>query len=493
MCPRVSAPPGFDDVTSNGAPRAPKGARLLVVAQIAKMGVLLLGLVVLSRLLTPAQFGIVAVPLAVIGVGELLRDLGLSAATISAKTLPHMVRDSLFWINVTLGLGLALLASAVSLIIAVVSADPTTFGVLAPLSLVFVINGIGAQYRANLTRDMRFSALAVVDSAAGLLGVGSAILLALLGAGHWALVGQPIVVASVTALLSVTYGGWRPGKPRKSVETGQIVRFGASVAFSQALQYTGNNADTFMLGFWVSKPELGNYTRGFQLAIQPLGMLKAPLTSVALPMLSRQTDDADRFERNALRGQRLLAYTIVPLAVFLAAAADPVVRIVLGTQWDAAIPVVALLALAGALQQLVSVSNWIFIALNRGKDLRRYSMVSTLIKVVLIAAAAPFGIVPVALAYLTASVVSAPLVFVWACRVAKIKVARAVSDLLPALLVLVVAGVAAYGTTSAIVLSSVLELLLCVVTFAAVYGASLVIPSTRRDIRMVVHLVLNRG
>lgn len=475
------------------SPRAPKGARFLIASQIAKMGVLLLGLVVLSRLLSPAEFGIVAVPLAIVGLGELLRDLGLSAATISAKSLPDAVRDTVFWINFGLGIILAIVVTVGALIASIAMGDTRILGVLILLSLVFVINGIGAQYRANLIREMRFSALATVELVAGFLGIGCAILLAYLGAGYWALVGQPIVVALLTTILAIFCGRWRPGKPRKSDEAGQIVRFGTSVAFSRVLQYLGDNADTFMLGLWVSKPELGNYTRGFQLAIQPIGLLKTPLTSVALPMLSKQTEDIERFERNVLRGQRLLAYTVVPLAVLLSVAADPVIKVVLGAQWVEAIPIVSLLALAGALQQLVSVSNWIFIALNRGKDLRRYSVISTLIRVGLIVAAAPFGIVPVAVAFLASAIIVAPIVFTWACRVANIKLGRAISDLLPALVVLAVAGVVTYCIASSVELAAVVELALCVGSFATVYGLSLMIPHTRKDLRMVAQLLVKRG
>lgn len=473
--------------------RAPRGARTLVLAQVAKAGVLLLGLVVLSRLLTPAEFGLVAVPLALVGVGEILRDMGLSAAATTAKTLPPTVRDVLFWTNVGIGVVLALGAVVGGWIYAAISGDPTALPLMAALASIFVVNGIGAQYRASLTRDMRFSQVAVVDTLAGVLGLGVAILLAMSGFGFWALIAQPIVVAVVTAGMSVFFGRWRPSLPRDFAAAKPVLGFGASVAWSQSLQYLGNNADTFMLGIWATRAQLGFYTKSFQLAIQPLGLLKAPLTSIALPVLSRQVDDPERFERNVLTGQRLLSYSIVPLAVLLSAAAHPIVLVVLGEQWAFAIPLVGLLALAGALQQLVSVSNWIFMARNEGRSLRRFSTVSVIIKVVLIVIAAPFGPIAVALAYLASAVLMAPTVFIWACRVGNLRTGRAVKDLVPALCLLAAAGSSAYAVSQVLIgIAPIWQLLASCGAFLVPYALGMLIPRVRREIADVVALVLRR-
>lgn len=480
-------------MTASSAPRAPRGARVLVFAQLAKAGAMFLGLVVLSRLLTPAEFGLVAVPLAIVGVGEILRDMGLSAAAITAKTLSRSVRSFLFWTNIGLGLLLALIVIVSGWIVTLISPGSELLPMLAVLALVFIVNGVGAQYRASLTRGMKFGHLALTDSVAGVGGVGLAILLAISGAGYWALIAQPLAIAVLTAGMSILFGRWLPSRPATYSEAKSVLGFGVSVAWSESLQYLGNNSDTFLLGAWGSSAQLGFYTRSFQLAIQPLGLLKQPLTSVALPILSRQADIADRFERNVFTGQRLLSYTVVPLAVFLSAAAYPVVLIVLGGQWTVAIPLVRILALAGALQQLVSVSYWIFMARNEGKSLRRFSAVSVTVKVVFIAIAVPFGAEAVALAYLLAASLMAPTVFVWACRVAKLRATHAIKDLIPALTLLTAAGLAGFLTCNVLMtVEPLLQLIGAGAAFVAVYALGATVPRFRRDFKSVVGLILGR-
>lgn len=471
----------------------PRGAYALILAQLFRAATLFLGLVVLSRILTPADFGCVAVATAIVGVGEIVRDLGLSAAAITQPDLQPHQRDLLFWINFGIGILLAVLAIALAPLLGVIFSSPPLAEVLPVLSSVFVINGWNAQYRADLNRVMRFRALAVTDAVSPLVGVLAAIVLALVGAGYWALIAQQVVAAALAAVIVFAMDPRMPHWPRRARESVDIIRFGVSVTWAQVLTYVASRLDVFALGYWVSPTQLGYYTRAFQSTIYPLGLLRNPLASIAMPLLSRRRDDPRRFGDAAATGQKLVSYTVVPIAAAIAGCSAPLVLVVLGPQWAATIPVVMILALTGLFQMLVSVSNWMFLSGNYGKQLRRYSTLALLVKAALVLIAAPFGIVAVATAYLASTILLAPYALWSACRAARVPLMRMAIGVVRPLIVALLAGLVAwlmneYGPQ----MVPILQLVVSGTLFVSVYALAAVIPTYRRDYRFVIDL-LRRG
>lgn len=481
----MSVPSG----TSLGSTVA-RGARSLLLSQVAKIGVQLVGLVVLSRLLSPAEFGYVAIATTLIGFGEVIRDFGLSSAAIRTPNLTNRQRDVLFWLNSALGVILAGGLVALANPLADLFGTPYLASILMVLSVVFILNGITAQYRASLNRTMQFGAMAMIDAAAPLLGLVVAIVAALFGASYWALVLQLVVTAFITMVLSIAARPWLPRLPRRNSDAGGLVRFGGHMAISQLFAYAGNNVDTLALGLLSNSYSVGLYNRSFQLVMSPLNQLKSPAMSVALPALSQILDDRPRYESYLLRGQATIGYTVVPIAAVLAGASLPIVTIVLGSDWSVAAPLVSLLAIAAAAQQLASVANWIFVSKGLGRDLRNYSFVSLVLKVSAVLALAWLGPIGVATGYLLAVAVAWPIALLWATHKAGVRVAALFAQTFRMLGIGAVAGAAAFGV--AWVTSSwndVATLSLALVAAVLVYGAALVFRAVRTDVALVVQTI----
>ncbi|WP_109210449.1 MULTISPECIES: lipopolysaccharide biosynthesis protein [Microbacterium] len=477
-----------------GGPRAPRGARSLVLAQCSKAVTLFLGIVILSRLLTPEEFGFVAVPLAIVGVGEILRDMGLSTAATTTPDLSKSLRDLLFWLNCVIAIVLAFLTILIAPWISSLFDSPQVGTVLPWLSLVFILNGVGAQYRADLNRSMRFSAMAIVDSVAPVVGVCVAIFSAAVGFGYWALVLQPIASAVVSTAALVALSGSVPGLPRRVEGARSVITFGAHIAGSQSLIYIGNNIDIFALGLWVSPTQLGYYSRAFQVAVQPLTLLKAPATSVALPLLSRRVEDSPGFVRAVGLGQKVLAYTIFPAALVVAGASTPVVLVFLGEDWRPTIQLVAVLAIAASIQQLASISSWILLATGKGRSLSTYSAVSLGIKAAAILLAAPYGTLAVACAYLLAAVLSAPTAYIWACRATQLPTRVLARELVAPASVAMLSAAGAYIAARLLTASApLLQLAGSLAGVALVYALAAATPPVRRDIKQVAAILLRRS
>ena len=147
---------------------------------------------VLARLLTPADFGLVAMVSTITGLAQAFADLGLSEATIQKKDISQEQVSALFWINVAIGVGLMLVTMACAPALARFYRDHRVVDITLLVSLTFLFGGVRVQADAILKRQMRFAFLAFRDIACCVLGVVVAIAMAWRGAGYWALVALPL-------------------------------------------------------------------------------------------------------------------------------------------------------------------------------------------------------------------------------------------------------------------------------------------------------------
>ena len=167
---------------------------LTLTSQGAQFVINPIATVVLARLLTPADFGLVAMVTAITGLGQAFADLGLSEATIQREEISHNQVSTLFWINVAIGLTLMLITAALAPVLAWFYREPRLKDITFLVSLTFLIGGLRVQHDALLKRQMRFASLAIRDVASYVLAVPVAITMAWRGAGYWAIVALPLII-----------------------------------------------------------------------------------------------------------------------------------------------------------------------------------------------------------------------------------------------------------------------------------------------------------
>lgn len=476
--------------------KAVRGAAVTVAAQGTKIFLQLLSVVVLGRLLGATDYGLIASVTTVIGVADIFRDFGLSSAAIQAKTLSRKQRDNLFWLNTGLGVILTLIIMAASpLIASLFKSSPHVHDELVNLTLaiapVFVISGMATQYRADLTRRMRFRNLAVADVLAPVVALAVAVVLALLGARYWALAAQQLVQMGVMFLAVVIQAGWLPRRYHRDEPMKHLMNFGWKLAGSQVVTYIGSNIDNFSIGRWIGMGPLGVYSRSYQFVMTPLGQIRGPLNTVAIPLLSRMQDDEERYQDYVVRGQVAMGYTLVVGLAIAAGASTPLVAVALGAKWAAAAPLLRLLCLAGSFTTLSYVGYWVYITKGLVDHLFQYSFVSTAIRIACVLVGVQWGVVGVATGMAVSPLIAWPLSFWWLSRRASIPVRRL---WLGGMRIVAVAGVIglASGVVSWLLRSqaSVLALLAAVAASLVVYGLLfLVIPQVRRDVLSIRDLV----
>jgi O-antigen/teichoic acid export membrane protein len=471
------------------AQRAARGAIFTVASQLVGLLVQVISVVVLSRLLSPRDYGLVAIVLVVVAFGETFRDLGLSSASVQAKILTRFQRDNLFWVNSGIGAVISLVVFFAAGLIALISKSPEVIPVAHALSLTFLINGLATQYRASLLRQLRFRALMVIDVTAAVVPLCLAVFAAALGLGYWALVIQQLGFVSIGLLGAVVAARWLPGLPNREGDIRGFLRFGWNLVGSQLIAYLSSNIDSLTVAVRFGTVSLGFSNRAFQLAIRPVNQIRAPMTAVAIPVLARIQDARERYSKYVLVGQLALSYPTCLALGGVAVLSGPIVQIALGSQWGRSAPLLQLLAICAIFETLAFVGYWVYVSRGLGKSLFRFSMVSAAIQITCILVGSQWGVVGVAFGYMLGPAITWPLSIGWLSRVTEIPT-RGLYLGASRVLGLVIACAAVTEIVIHVLphLSALPTLLIGFVAYIATIGVALAVPFYRADAATLVRV-----
>jgi O-antigen/teichoic acid export membrane protein len=386
-----------DHLSENLKGRSVRGGALIAGSQGCQFLLGMVLTVVLARLLTPLDFGLVAMVTAVTGLGQAFADLGLSEATIQRPEITPEQISSLFWINLAAGLGLTCITMALAPVLAWFYREPRLILITLIVSPTFLIGALRVQPDALLKRQMRFKGLAIRDVTAFLTGVFVAVVMAWEGDGYWAIVAFPLTANLIQMCGSWVMVDWRPSWPHSAAGIGEMVTFGGQVAASYLVgSLSGNTANILVGWYWGAGP-LGLYSRACNLLMKPVNQILMPTSGVAIPALSRIQGDQARFARYYLGAVNLIMWISAPLFGFLFVAARPLIVFLLGIKWQDAAPVFQLLCISALAQPIFQSMNWILISSGRTDRLLRITLTTSIITIAGLAFALPYGITGVAM------------------------------------------------------------------------------------------------
>jgi O-antigen/teichoic acid export membrane protein len=391
-----------------------RGAAARVCAQALNFMLRLGSLMILARLLGPKEFGLVGMVTAFIGVLGLFRDFGLSSAAVQRATISDEQMSTLFWINTLAGALLGLLTAAIAPVVVAFYHEPRLFWVTVVLATGFFINAAGVQHGALLQREMRFVALAVINTIALIVGNVIGIGGALAGYGYWALVAMTIAVPIATTIGVCLTAAWVPGLPRRGVGTASIIRFGGTLTVTGLVVYIAGNCEKVLLGRYWGADVLGIYGRAYQLVNIPTENLNSAAGEVAFAALSRLQGDPIRFRSYFLKGYSLVLALTLPITTACALFADDIILVLLGPKWKDATAIFRLLAPTILVFAIVNPLGWLMSSLGLVARNLKMGLVIAPLMIVSCVIGLPYGPRGVAFAYSVVMLLWAGPAVVWA-------------------------------------------------------------------------------
>lgn len=460
------------------------------------LGVRLFSLVVfivLARLLTPSDFGLIAMAGVFVGLGDVLVQQGFGTAITQRKNLEPEHESTAFWANVLLGFSVGAFLWLAAPWVAALYRQEAVAPVIRWLSPVALLRGAVAVPVGLLQRSFRFRALALRSLSAAVIGGVAGVVAALSGWGVYALVVQQLVGASLDLIIVWSAAAWWPRFVFSLRHLKELLGFSSYLLGSGLLGLVSRRADDFLIGMVLGDVALGIYAvayRGLQILQQVLAKTG---TVVAFSAFSRLQDQPERMREAFYESTRAASVISMPVFVGISMVATFAVPLVFGEQYAESGQVLRVLALIGIVHGVSYLNYAVFTGVGRPDYVMKLLTVRTLANVIAFVLAVPFGIVAVSTAFVARAYLLMPLNVFVLKRAIEISPTRYFANFVPALLSSVAMAVAIYGV-SRLPLGDVNRLLASIGVGGATYLVTLraLAPELVRDLLKKLSLLFQR-
>jgi O-antigen/teichoic acid export membrane protein len=287
----------------------------------------------LARLLTPAEFGLVAMATAFIVFSEGFLDIGFSSAIIQKKDVDDTQLSTIFFMNLMLGVTLTVLLWAASGAIGRFYESPIVTDIVRVLSFSFTLRAFTIVQETLLRKRFEHRQLTKTVVVSGPVAGTAAVIAAFLGLGVWSLVIKNYVGSLVRLAMLWKCSEWRPKLVFKPSSMKDMFRFGGIMFFSSMITRFFSRLDTFVIGKVFDASTLGYFYRAQSFVDLVNRFTAMPINSVFFPLVSHFQDRRERISRALVKSIHLMAAALFPCAVVLFVFAEPIIRLLFGEQW----------------------------------------------------------------------------------------------------------------------------------------------------------------
>jgi PST family polysaccharide transporter len=366
---------------------------------------------ILARLLSPSDFGLVAFTVAILSFVDNLTDLGVGQALVYRSDGTNQdVASTAFWVGLAGSVAAVALVWALAPLFSHLGADPQVVPIFLVLCLQFPLRALGSVHRYVAMHALEFKKLVLTDFLSQITRGGLSVALALAGAGVWSLVLGTLAGTLVWTISMWFATGWRPSLVVRRAYVRSLVGFGFSITFIGVVGYASHNIDYVIVGARLGKEQLGFYFLAFRIPEIAILEIFLILQSILFPYFSRLQEsprspdtavqDLSRMASAYRQALRLTALIAFPLGFGMAALALPLVLVVYGAEWRPSAVPLAFVSIWAAFSALASLPATSIKALGRGKLLTQMAAIEVGLTVPVLWLIAPFGIGFVAAALL---------------------------------------------------------------------------------------------
>lgn len=376
-----------------------KGGVILVAGRGVNVLVQLATTILLARLLSPHEFGLVAIVAALVLFAPILVDLGTTDASTQKANITTAEISTLFWLNLATGCMLTVLFAAGAGLIATFFGEPALTGIALLSSLTFVMTAVSIQHYALMRRAMEFQRIAIIDLSANTISSIVAVVLALSGWGYWSLAAKPIVQLALTACGAWLSCPWLPGRPRLSSGAKELVGFGLGVTGFTIMDTISRSADRVALGYFNGPGSLGYFQNAFLLYFNVLNVLTEPMHNIGVSSLSKLRDNALGLRRSWAAALSSTTFFCAPVFAALAVTGQDFAVLLLGQKWAPVGPLLCVFAIRGIANSVERTMGWLHVVAGRSDRWMRWGVFSAGCHLVALMGGLPFGAMGVAVAY----------------------------------------------------------------------------------------------
>lgn len=375
------------------------GVKWSFISNFGQQLTLFINTIILVRLLSPADFGLMGMATVVIGFLDVFKNFGISSAIIQSDDTSDSFLSTLFWVNCFFGALLTVILYVASPLAEMYYREPRVTSLVRWLSINFLISSSCITHKALLEKKLAFKTLAKLEIFSIIIGAIVGISMAFFEYGVWSLVYQTITRVFAFSLFLWLFVDYRPKFIFSLGEIKKVFAFSFYLTSFSISNYILRNADYLIIGRFLGAQSLGYYTLAYKLMLFPVQNLSAVIGRVLFPVYSKIQHDNDKIKKMVLKTSSMIGFITIPLMLGLMAIAYPLIISLFGDKWEPAIPVIIILAPIGLLQSISVPINTIFLAKARTDLMLYWGLIAGTITIIFYSIGLRWGIIGVASGY----------------------------------------------------------------------------------------------
>ena len=364
-------------------------------------------LTILTRLLEPEAFGLMAVVLAVISVGSLFADGGLSSAFLQRRAVPDECRSSLYWANLLLATAVALIVAVSSPLIAWAYDDSTLTWAILMCCPIFVLGAAGRQFEVASEKSLKFRSLVSIELCSAAIGVAAAIGGALAGWGVYSLPSAALAASLTKSVLAMALlsSGWRPQARLRFADVRSYIGFGSATLASNLINQVNLTIDIFLGGRLLGVEGLGMYSVPRSMVMQIQGIINPIVTRVGFPVIAEVQGDPRAIRRAYELMVGAVAALGAPIYAAIAVLAEDICSIFLGPRWNDAAETLSLLAIWAAVRSIGNPVGALLLGLGHAKRALAWNSTLLVFYPIALVIGSKFGVIGLASSLLVTALI----------------------------------------------------------------------------------------
>lgn len=393
----------------------------------------LLVLLVIARLLTPKDFGLVGMMTVFIAISQALVDGGFTEALIRKQNRTNIDSCSVFYFNIALSCFVYLILYLIAPYVADFYDEPQLTKLMRVLCLVVIINSFGMIQRALYTADVNFKILAKTTFIAAVLSGLAGIFFAFSEFGVWSLVFQQIISAVLWVCFLWFFSSWRPSRMFSFHSIRELFAFGSKMMISSLINTIYSNIYQLAIGKFFSAEKLGHYTQASHITQLPSANISRIMDRVTYPVLCNLQDDDERLAVNYRRLLRMSVFVIFPIMCLLAALSVPLVEIAIGEKWHFAALLIAPLCFSWMWHPVHSINLNLLKVKGRSDLFLRLEIIKDALGIIVLALGIPFGLIVMCYLQILTSIIALIINTYYTGKLINVGFIMQMRDLLPVL------------------------------------------------------------
>jgi O-antigen/teichoic acid export membrane protein len=322
-------------------------------------------MLILARLLSPSEFGTVAVATIAVGLARIFQEFGFGKALIQTENNVEDYANNAFWLNVGIGVCIYIAIFFTAPFISLLFDSQETIGVLRVLCIQIVVESFFSMHNALLRRNMRFKALFFVRFSSSVIAGSVSVVMAILDMGVWSLVFGTLAGSLCQMMLYCKLSDWTPKLAFNFLILRQMIIFSRWVFLEAILVWLINWFDSVAIGHYLGVKDLGVYRVSLTLIAYAANIIFTPIVPVAFSLFSRLQSDLFELKKVYIKLNKIIASVAIPFGVGLAILAKPIALVVLGEKWTGAEIVIVFMSIKVGIGWLVGLNSTIYTAIGR--------------------------------------------------------------------------------------------------------------------------------